>query len=153
PRAAAVSTITHHTPTIPNRAAAQIASGTRSAVNVVDVSIGGSVVPDPPSADHLRRRIIREDPCKVGCDGELEYAEYHSGHHHVSDGDPAAVLRSPDFACADVLTHDRRHGSAEAEADRVKPALDAMTDPERGQRCGSEGCDAACKYYVNEGEY
>src|SRR6185312_10504690 len=41
----------------------------------------------------------------------------------------------------------------EAEADGVKPALDAMTDSERGKRRGSERGDAACEHYVDEGEY
>ena len=49
-RSSAVSEIVHQRPAIPQRADAHAAIGMRLAVITVDVSIGGSVAPAPPSA-------------------------------------------------------------------------------------------------------
>ena len=49
-RPSAVSEIAHHTPALPQCNAAQAASGMRLAVITVEVSIGASVYPAPPSA-------------------------------------------------------------------------------------------------------
>ena len=46
----AVSEITHQMPVVPHTAAAHTASGTRASVIAVEVIIGGSVHPAPPSA-------------------------------------------------------------------------------------------------------
>src|SRR6476619_6673311 len=50
PRAAAVNEIVHQKTSTPHRSADHHASGMRSAVSAVDVSIGGTVCPAPPSA-------------------------------------------------------------------------------------------------------
>src|SRR5919202_4090685 len=49
-RPIAVSEITHQMPLLPHRAAAQAASGILATVIVLEVNIGGSVSPAPPSA-------------------------------------------------------------------------------------------------------
>src|SRR5678815_1000256 len=49
-RPIAVRDITHQIPALPHLVAAHAARGPRSAVSAVDVSIGGTVSPAPPSA-------------------------------------------------------------------------------------------------------
>src|SRR6185437_15538713 len=83
-------------------------------------------------------------------DRKLEHAQYHRGHHHVTNGDPAAVLRPANLARAEVLPDARCYRGTEAEADRVEPALDPVSDSECSERGGSEWCYAACENYVDE---
>src|SRR5438874_3446498 len=55
-----------------------------------------------------------------------------------SGRDPAGTFGAGYLSCSEILSYDRSCCGAESDADHVQPALDAVADPERGQRRSAE---------------
>ena len=152
PRPAAVAAMTVQIPLVPHRFDAQPARGMRDALMEVDVSIGATVYPAPPSApsstsslavaslsdrgnaeivDRLadHRRVSREDARHLPWEEQLDRYGEDRRRARVGQRQPPRTRRSSDLTSTEVLPDDRRGRGAKPVSDHVEPAFDPESKP------------------------